>query len=167
MSKEKQIPVHRMNERFSGIYIAPLAVEKSSTPGYEISQPHRHDFFYCVLLDKGNMELEVDFQTVQLSSQSLFLSYPGQVHQVNSARLERGWFLAFEPSMLDDQLKDILDQCLSEVILLPLSPEQSMHFFTFMELVHSVYTGQTQFFGQTVTQSMVTALVYQLASAYL
>jgi AraC-like DNA-binding protein len=167
MSKETKIPVHRMDEKFSGVYIKPLDVEKSSRPSYEASEPHRHDFYYCVLLDKGKMELEVDFQKVQINGPSLFLSYPGQIHQVNSAKMERGWYLAFDPSVIDEQLRDILDQCLSEVILLPLSPEQSTSFFTFINQLYKVYDDQTQIFRQNITQSMVTAFIYQMASAYL
>lgn len=165
MGKKKQIPVHRMDDWFSGVYIAPS--EKKKTSRYEISQPHRHDFYYCVLLDKGSMDLNVDFQKVQISDQSLFLSYPGQIHQVNAVQMERGWFLAFDPSILNEQLKNILDQCLSEVILLPLSPEQSTAFFSLANHVYAIYEDQTQMFGQTIIQHLVTAFVYQIASAYL
>jgi AraC-like DNA-binding protein len=167
MSKRTKIPVHRMENKFSGVYIAPLTIKQSSATPYEIAQPHRHDFYYCVLLEKGHMELEVDFQQVQLRDQSLYLSYPGQVHQVNAARMERGWFLAFDPAMLDEQLKNILDQCLSEVIQLPLSPDQSKRFSAFINHLYTVYNDPAQQFRQAVTQAMVTAFVYQLASAYL
>ena len=167
MSKKKKIPVHRMDEIFSGVYIKPLFPDKSSRLDYENSEPHRHDFYYCVLLEKGKMELEVDFQKVQLNDQSLFLSYPGQIHQVNAARMERGWYVAFDPSVIDEQLKNILDQCLSEVILVPLSPGQSTQFFSFIDHLYSVYSDEAQMFRHTIMQSLVVAFVYQLASAYL
>jgi len=167
MSKKKQIPIHRMHEKFSGIYVKSLGVEKSSAPAYEISQPHRHDYYYCVLLDKGEMALEVDFEKVQITGPSLFLSYPGQIHRIISAQMKRGWYLAFDPSMLDKQLRNILDQCLSEVILLQLSSEQSASFFSFLNHLHAVHDDQGQMFRKTITQAMLTAFVYQLASAYL
>jgi AraC-like DNA-binding protein len=167
MSKKGKIPVHRMDDWLSGLYIKPAGIEKSSLTSYEISQPHRHDFYYCVLLDKGKMELEVDFQKIQLTNQSLFFSYPGQIHQINSARMERGWFLAFDPSLLDEQLKNILDQCLSEVILLPLSTQQSMGFVSLISHLYTVYNDQTQMFHRTVVQALVIAFVYQIASAYM
>lgn len=128
-----KIPVHRMDDWFSGVYLKPFGVEHSTGQEYKISEPHRHDFYYCVLVDKGNMEMEVDFKKVRLIDQTLFLSYPGQIHQINSARMEHGWFLAFDPSMLDEQLKNILDQCLSEIILTPLSPEQSAGLCIFID----------------------------------
>lgn len=113
------------------------------------------------------MVLEVDFETVQLKDQTLFLSYPGQIHRIKITQLERGWFLAFNPSLLDEPLKNILDQCLSELILVPLSLEQSISFFSFISHTYLVYTDSTQAFRQSILQSLVTALVYQLVSAYL
>jgi len=165
MNKKKQIPVHKMDDWLSGIYIKPAGKSKSAFSNYEISQPHRHDFYYCVLLDKG--KIEVDFKKVRLSDLTLFLSYPGQVHQINSAKMERGWFLAFDPSILSEQLKHILDQCLSEVIQIPLSPEQSADFNSHISYLYKVYNNSGQLFQQPVIHSLATAFVYQIASIYL
>lgn len=167
MSKIKKVPVHRMDDWFSGIYIKPMVPEESSRLNYESAEPHRHDFYYCVLLDKGEIEMEVDFKKVQLSNQSLFLSYPGQIHQINFTQTERGWFLAFDPSLLGEQLVNILDQCLSEVILMPLSAAQLTDFFSLISCIYSIYKDCTQLFGKNIIRSMVMALVFQLASAYL
>ena len=167
MIKKDRIPVHSMDDWFSGVYIKPFGAEASSDKAYDISLPHRHDFYFCVLSDKGEMELDIDFEKVQITDQTLFLSYPGQIHQINSARVERGWFLAFDPSMLDEQLKDILDQCLSEVILVPLSAERSTSYSIFINHLYAVYSDQSLLFRQAIIQSIVTALVYQIASAYL
>lgn len=168
MNEKMKVPIYRMNDWFSGVYIKSFGTEQSTGYDYKISAPHRHDFYYCVLVDKGEMEMEVDFKKVLLIDQTLFLSYPGQIHQINSARLERGWFLAFDPSMLDAQLKNILDQCLSEIILTPLSPDQSAGLCSFIDNLFAVfYNDPLHLFRQAVTQSMVTALIYQLASIYL
>lgn len=168
MSKQTGIPVYRMDDWFSGIYIKPIGVERSAGKAYESSEPHRHDFYYCVLLDKGQMELEVDFKKVRLSEQMLFLSYPGQIHRiVSTRRLERGWFLALDPAMLDEQLKTVLDQFLSELVLVPLSLERSAGFLSLIDHLYTIYNDREQLFGQRIIQSMVAALVYQFASAYL
>lgn len=156
-----------MDDWFSGVYIKPFGTDTPSGHTYEISRPHRHDFYYCILLDKGEMELQVDFEKVLLTDHTLFLSYPGQIHQINSALMEKGWFVAFNPATLDEQLKNILDQCLSQIILVPLSLQQTISFSSLINHLYAVYTNQEQLFRQTITQSMVTALVYQLASAYL
>jgi len=167
MSKKQKIQIHRMDDWFSGVYIKPFGTEKPSGHSYKRSEPHRHDYYYCVLLDKGTMELEVDFEKVQLTDQTLFLSYPGQIHRIVSARMDRGWFLAFDPAVLDERLKNILDQRLSEVIIVPLSLEQSTGFCSFAAHLYKVYEDPAQLFRHDITQSLMTGLVYQIASAYL
>jgi AraC family transcriptional activator of pobA len=167
MSRESRIPVHGMKEKFSDVYLAPLGAEKTREPAYEVSQAHRHDYYYCVLLEQGSLALEVDFQPVQLTDQSLFLSYPGQLHRIVSARLERGWYLAFAPTLLDEPLRDLLEQCLSEVVLLPLTPAQFASFCPLLHHAHSIYTEPNQLFRQPILQSLVRALLYQVAATYL
>jgi len=167
MGKKEGIPVHRMDDWFSGVYIKPMHVNRLDRPAYEKSEPHRHDFYYCVLLEKGKIELEIDFEKIHLTDHTLFLSYPGQIHRIVYAQMEHGWFLAFDPSILDEQLKSILDQCLSEVMHVPISSEQSTGLSSFIEHLYSIYNNSAQLFRQTITQSMVTAFVYQVASAYL
>jgi len=167
MRNKENIPVHRMDDWFSGVYIKPFGGGETTGKPYEISEPHRHDFYYFVLVDKGKMELEVDFEKIELTDQTLFLSYPGQIHRIISARMERGWFLAFDPSMLDEHLKNILDQCLSEIVLVPLSPGQSANLSSFINHLYTVYDDQTHMFREAVTRSMITAFLYQFASAYL
>lgn len=97
-----------MQEKFAECYLAPLEAEKTGRPAYGVSQAHRHDYYYCVLPEQGQLALEVDFQPVQVTNQSLFLSYPGQLHRIVSARLERGWYLAFAPTLLNEPLRDLL-----------------------------------------------------------
>lgn len=167
LRKKENIPVHTMDDWFSGIYIKSFGIETASSHNYKISQPHRHDFYYCILTEKGEMKLEVDFEEVVITDQTLFLSYPGQVHQINSACMEKGWFLAFDPAIIDEQLKNILDQCLSQVILVHLPPEQVTIFSSCINHLFLIYTNKEQLFRQNIIQSMVTAIIYQLGSAYL
>jgi AraC family transcriptional activator of pobA len=166
MPKKMTIPVHRMDDWFSGVYLKQMARENSSRPSYERSLPHRHDFYYCVLLEKGIIELEVDFRKFQLTGPSIFLSYPGQIHSILSSSKQQGWFLAFDPAWLPESLKNILDQCLSEVMLATLLDEKAMAFSSFITYLNNVYHDTSELFREPVIRSLVTSLVYQLASSY-
>lgn len=167
MGTTSRIPVHRLEEKFSDIYLVPLTPEQAASPPYEAAQPHRHDFYYCVLLEQGSLALEVDFQPIQLLAHSLFLSYPGQVHRLVSTRWERGWFLAFAPTVLDEPLRDILDQCLPEVMLLPLAPAQLGGLGALLQQLLPVYEDKAHALRQPLMQALVRAVVYQVAAAYL
>ena len=167
MSKRQKIQVHRMDDWFSGIYLKAFGTGISSKHTYEASEPHRHDFYYCILVNEGSLEMEVDFQSVQLNDGTLFLSYPGQIHRIVSANLVRGWFLAFDPAILVEQLKSVLDQRISDVIVVPLNSERSAELYSFIGHLYTVYNNPLQLFSHDTAQSMITAFVYQVASAYL
>jgi AraC family transcriptional activator of pobA len=166
MSKKERIPVHRMDDWLAGVYLKSFGSVKTFG-NYEISEAHRHDFYYCILLAEGNMDLEVDFKEIKLNNYSLFLSYPGQVHRIISANLKKGWFLAFDPSIIDEQLKNILDQCLSEVILIQLAAEKATKLSAFIGHLDLVYHDPAERFRLTIIHSIVTAFIYQVASGYL
>ncbi|MGI4832999.1 MAG: AraC family transcriptional regulator [Janthinobacterium lividum] len=167
MSQQERVPIHRLDDRFSGIHLAPFGGDKPSPAAYDSSQPHRHDFYYCVLLEKGRLEMEVDFQPVHLPEPSLYLSYPGQIHQIKAAHLEQGWYLTFEAAVIEQLLRDVLDQCLSEVMLVPLLPAQAARFSRLLQHLQLVQNEPPQLFRQPVLQHLTTAFVYELAAAYL
>ncbi len=72
MAKKEKIPVHRMDDWFAGTYIKPFGAELTGK-AYERAEPHRHDFYYIVLVEQGELELEVDSEAVRLGDQTLFL----------------------------------------------------------------------------------------------
>lgn len=155
-----------MEDWFSGLYIKPFSMAVSR-PSYDNSLPHRHDFYYCILVESGKLEIEVDFEKVHLTDNSFFLSYPGQIHSVISVEGKRGWFLAFDPAMLDAKLKEVLDQFLPEIVSVSLQQEQMLSLSTFADQLFSTYNDHSNVLRAATTQSMVTAFVYQLASRYL
>lgn len=167
MDRKEQIPVHRMDDWTAGIYLKSFAEAKPFGAGYEISQAHRHDFYYCVLLEKGAMEVEVDFHRFHLGDHAIFFTYPGQVHRIISARLEKGWFLAFDPAIIEEKLKDILDQCLAEVMIVPVSAGAAGALSSSVKHIHEIYQDGSQRFRQSVLHALVTAYTYQVADAYL
>lgn len=156
-----------MEDWFSGVYIKSITGSNAYRPDYERAVPHRHDFYYCIILDEGKLDMEVDVKKIALNGQTLFLSYPGQIHRIISAELKSGWFLAFDPSFLDEKLKDILDQFLSEIVLVALDQQQSKALSAFAGHLYRIYEDENQLFRQTIVQSLVTALCYQMSSMYL
>ena len=155
-----------MTDWFGGIYLKAMA---APSPGfrYERAAPHRHDFYYCVLLEAGSLEMEVDFAKVLLREPSLFLSYPGQVHQIHAAAFKKGWFLAFDPAVIGEPLRDILDQFLSEVVLVQPTAAQAGRYNALLGQLSDIYHDPAQLFRHQTLPPLVTAFVYQLAGCYL
>lgn len=56
---------------------------------------HRHDFFYMLVLKKGNGSHEIDFVPYDVTDNSIFLMRPGQVHQLTLKAGSKGYLLQF------------------------------------------------------------------------
>ncbi|QJD97339.1 AraC family transcriptional regulator [Mucilaginibacter robiniae] len=165
MNPKDKIPVHRMDDWHYGIYLKSFGMVSSARPDYDLSKAHRHDFYYGVLLEKGMMALEVDFQPFHLGEHTIFFTYSGQVHRIVSARLEQGWFFPFDPAIIDQQLKNILDQSLSEVMIATLDQNKSAKFSTSLQELKAVYDEPGQRFSQPVLHALLTAFLYQTTGA--
>jgi len=154
-----------MDDWNAGVYLKSFSAVSSAQPDYDLSKAHRHDFYYGVLLEKGAMAVEVDFQPFNLGENTFFFTYPGQVHRIVSTGMERGWFFAFDPAIIDQQLKNVLDQSLSEVMIAILDQDQSAKFSTSLKELKAVYDNPGQRFSQQVLLALLTAFLYQSAGA--
>ena len=74
---------------------------------HSIDEPHKHDFFFIILFEKGRGTHTIDFIEHQIGNFQLHLLFPGQVHQWKIKRgtigyqlmISREWFERFLPSL--------------------------------------------------------------------
>ncbi|OXG07081.1 AraC family transcriptional regulator [Flavobacterium araucananum] len=88
MRKNKnKIPVNTMDNTFSlGISIDKNSIEKSdfktSKQQEEANQAHRDEGYTFHILEKGEVTIEIDFQTYCISSPAVVYLHPDQVHRI-------------------------------------------------------------------------------------
>ncbi|MGN7888420.1 hypothetical protein [Dyadobacter sp. 22481] len=63
----------------------------------------------------------LDFQPVTVKPRMLFISYPGQVHQVISSLGGAGWYVSFDSRLIDEPIRSTLDESVTEVLAVLLS----------------------------------------------
>lgn len=56
---------------------------------------HRHDFFYILILKKGNGNHEIDFTPYTVCGNSVFFMRPGQVHRLELKAESTGYLMQF------------------------------------------------------------------------
>jgi AraC family transcriptional activator of pobA len=61
----------------------------------EIDEPHRHNFYTVLIINKAKGLHKVDFNTYELSNHQLFFVAPGQVHQVIETEKSVGFVMTF------------------------------------------------------------------------
>ena len=70
-----------------------------------IQELHRHDFYYILVLEKGNGTHEIDFTHYEILDHSIFLMRPGQVHKLELKNLSKGFLLQFKTDFFYTQNK--------------------------------------------------------------
>lgn len=61
-----------------------------------VQELHRHDFFYVLVLTKGDGVHEIDFFSYDICDRSIFFMRPGQVHQLSLSKGSTGYLIQFK-----------------------------------------------------------------------
>jgi AraC family transcriptional activator of pobA len=61
----------------------------------EVDEPHRHNFYTVLIINKAKGLHKIDFNTYELSNHQLFFVAPGQVHQVIETEKSVGFVMTF------------------------------------------------------------------------
>ncbi|MDA3893382.1 MAG: helix-turn-helix transcriptional regulator [Salinivirgaceae bacterium] len=93
-----------------------------------VDSPHRHDYYTIILVKEGRGKHFVDFQEFDITDNSVYFIYPGQVHQVIPVGEPKGWVITFTNEFLVKN--NISDQLINDVYLFNNfgeSPPLSLH----------------------------------------
>lgn len=66
----------------------------------QADEPHRHNYFTVLVVNKAKGLHKIDFNTYDLSHQQIFFVAPGQVHQVIEAEKSFGYVMTFSNQFL-------------------------------------------------------------------
>ncbi|MFH6951041.1 AraC family transcriptional regulator [Flavobacterium sp. FlaQc-51] len=150
----------------SGIRIEPIDDLILNEPS-DFHEPHRHEHYICILVEKGFIENSVDFRKTIIRKNSLFVSYPGQVHQLLKSTSVTGWVLAIDNKLVDDNVSSILQQLLSEVINLELGSGESKWFKNILGLIAGTDSKELGMVINSQAQvTLATAFMQQVAFVY-
>lgn len=66
----------------------------------EVDEPHRHDYFTILIVEKAQGIHKIDFNTYKLEQKQVFFVAPGQVHQVIESEKSYGYAMTFSNQFL-------------------------------------------------------------------
>jgi len=166
MKNTREILLRQLGQKGAGITVEKFTGNMLDNPtGF--SEPHRHDHYTCLLLDKGRIETLVDFRKTTIHSNTLFVSYPGQVHQVLASTNCSGWFLSFDNKLVEDSVRTALEQSLSEIITLMLPAKDAAWFKNLIGLMLDLSDETSSITSHPYVQhSLLTAFIYQFTVVY-
>lgn len=136
---EKIIPLQSFSADGAGVTVFAVPHPDYPPGSYqEVAVPHRHDHYSCFLMAQGAADVVVDFQPLHLTSGSLLVSLPGQVHRVGEAQQEfRGWIALADAKLISPAIRSRLEQGRARPELLHLTPDQQAWFQHVFEALHA------------------------------
>lgn len=166
----KNIPVVRyLKEPENGVLIQQLknVIIEEQYSSSEIIEPHKHDYFTCLFVEKGTIELLVDLQKIKVSENTLHILFPGQVHQFLKASPLTAYYLSFDSLLSTNEALNILEQSLAEEILIRLTETESVWFRSLLALMMNFNNNGTGMDVDINTmQALATSFIFQATSLY-
>lgn len=115
---------------------------------YELSRPHRHNYYEICVFTSGAGNHEIDFNTFPIQSQSIHFLSPGQVHLISREEHYHGYLLMFKREFysLVYQTKDLLFELpfLNNNTSKPILELEQDEFLEFLELIDSIKRENTK-----------------------
>ncbi|TCI84875.1 helix-turn-helix domain-containing protein [Tenacibaculum sp. M341] len=89
----RKITKTQFSNNFNILNLSDVLVDKNMEEGL-----HRHDFFFLLILEQSNGKHHIDFNTYPVTSNSIFLIRPGQVHNLILEQGTKGYLINFDSS---------------------------------------------------------------------
>jgi AraC-like DNA-binding protein/mannose-6-phosphate isomerase-like protein (cupin superfamily) len=111
--KSTSIPVYTLTEEYDATGIVILH-GTSGNPALlnDVDHSHRHNFHFFLLLLKGNIHIETDFEQQEITTPAILYVHPGQVHRIVEADNVDGYFLGMKNEHLNPAYLTLLEQVL-------------------------------------------------------
>ena len=90
----KRIEANVNSEIKSSFEISKLKEEDDNNVEFVI-EPHRHDFYHMMFINKGEGKHHIDFKTYDIKPKSIFFVSPGQVHALEASSDVEGYVISF------------------------------------------------------------------------
>jgi len=141
------------------------AWNESSDDFKDALQPHRHDHYTGMLIENGEVEVLLDFETYVMPSSTLFISPPWQVHQIHKASLANGWYFSFENDLIQESVRTTLDKSLEEIMAIKLT---NTEFHWFKSIIISIISLEdiNQMTYKDVSHPLLSAFIAQAGLSY-
>lgn len=134
----------------AGIHVNTGVQNKDITDDDHAHYAHRDTHYMFLLSSEGTCEVQIDFNTYYIKKPSLALILPGQIHYVKQYNGITGSFVAFDPSLMPENVKGILDYFFRQQSILPYNKplfDQLITLCNFIQEVHDApatsYTAAT------------------------
>ena len=146
----------------AGVYIVNM--QNKEREEHDISQPHRDNHFLLMLATSGNFKFNIDFKDVAFSEPTLFCVFPEQVHHIIEAKNAMGWIVSFDPSLIDEEMRQLFETIFINPILLHYQSDFYLQSITLLTLIEKTQSNSANKYSTKSTHSLLIAFLNLIAS---
>jgi AraC family transcriptional regulator, transcriptional activator of pobA len=95
MKKHSNIPIHNFHVNDDDHAVSFRIVKLETKTGYIASEPHRHAYYEIFIFNDGGGTHMIDFENIEIKSNSIHFVSPGQVHMVSRGIGSNGYVMLF------------------------------------------------------------------------
>ena len=164
----QEIEIRHLQHRMTGIEIGQVSEEAYfDAMSDRVRGPHRHDHYFCFLLEGGSMGGSIDFQDVDINQPALLLSCPGQVHDFRHAEKVTGWAVAFDAKYIDQSARVVIENALANIAIILLNDADKEWFVRIFQLLSAAVNEEKPAqFRQQLIQSLLNSLFYGVVNIF-
>ncbi|AII50679.1 helix-turn-helix domain-containing protein [Hymenobacter sp. APR13] len=93
-----------------GVLVRAIEDPAERQPEHPVAMPHRDAHYLLLLATAGTFTLSLDFEAFPGTGPALAVVFPGQVHEFRAQPGLRGWMLSFDPTLLEADLQQALEE---------------------------------------------------------
>lgn len=171
MNKTKQqvIPLHRMD------FHTPLGLEfdyyETDSEYAENTKPekyiaHRDDYYLFLFMNTEKTVFTIDFEEIQVQREQLFYVRPNQIHFTPVMRKAKGWFLAIDPVLVDNNCRSLFGNQFTTQKPIASDMSVSVNLTQMARLLHTAMQENPTTFVQGVILNLANAFIGIIAEQY-
>lgn len=163
-----EIPVHKINDFAPNGVAARLYGDNMNITSWEIIEAfpiHRDDHYFFLVLEEGYGSLDVDFHTIELRSNQLYVVTPGQLHGNVNARGSRGWVILVASEFIDICYRELFAKNMFRVEPHSLSCEEKIVFSNMLDLMVRIQDSEHEPFYNALIRSATDLFINIVARA--
>ena len=168
-TKPQVIPFHRMDVHIPlGIQFDYYETDSECTGNTkpEKYMAHRDDYYLFLFMDTEKTVFTIDFETIQVQGKQLFYVRPDQVHFTPVMRKMKGWFLAIDPVLVDNNCKNLFEKQFATQKPMPSDADVSLKLTQTACLLQVALQGSPTAFGKGVILNLANAFIGIIAEQY-
>ncbi|MFY0256002.1 AraC family transcriptional regulator [Chitinophaga sp. 30R24] len=136
---------------------------KEDKEEHDIHAPHRDNHYLLMFATSGTLRINIDFKEKAITTPSMLIIFPGQVHSMVNYNSLQGWALSFDPSLMDEDMHFFYEKAVPCPLVLNVETAFYQQMVTLMALIEQMLSGIPNRFTSRSVHNLLAAIISTIA----